>query len=195
MTDTVAWVALAVSIVGGLPGATGLVQQFRKRTRLALAIHNVTTGSFTPPGTPPGTSLVLLALSLGNQGERPVVLADVWMELRYNDHWVRLSNTLIPPDAAAALKEGGIVFPTNPSDLQKWTGALTQSAPFFGYLAASTSVIPLAVLQGEADIRGRLVCTDVLGKKFRLPFTLKGIDDGQPWTYPKHGMAIPERRV
>lgn len=185
----VALLSLAVATVGGVPGIISALEHRKKRAMLRISIGGLIVGDAVGSNGYERTML-LLAATIGNDGDTPITPGTMEAKLRMNDKWYALRPDLIPADlkfeGAQALFEGDLIS----RDLQQQRFTITPANPVTGMLMYSTAEFTSVEWRKGKRTKIRFKTIDLLGRVHETdaPLTLSDMKEGT--AFPKHGMTF-----
>ena len=185
--------SIAIAFLGGVPGLINLIAFFRDRPKLSANINNITSGNIEKKDNPDEYQHVLLAISMSNEGKKPITPVRFNLMYRHNNKWIPFSWILIPNSLAlpSDLQDISIENPAS-KDLQRFSDPITQGMPLFGFLMFVTKDVSLKELR-ENDFHFKLICLDIFGKKHKVIGKMaKKIITGKI-DYYRHGIVVNEK--
>jgi hypothetical protein len=104
--------------------------------------------------------------------------------------WHKMSKMLIPENSKFESSEQEITIDKPwESDLQKIKVSITQSMPAYGYLMFTNNALKKEAFQGTDTIY-KLICTDILGKKYSRKFSKIDNNIQSGLAFPKLGLTV-----
>lgn len=181
-------IALIIAFIGGVPGVVTIINFFHSPAELSIKPEIMIMGEMDEG--PDHFSTVFLTVTITNKGEKPLTPAFFELECKIDRKWIRFQSRLIPEKLQIDSPEA-IIEPAkaHKKDLQRFNSPISYVSPVQGFLLFVSDKIQPSDLNKKSNPL-RLVCTDILGKKWtqNLNWNIKKITKSE--IYPKHGITI-----
>ncbi len=183
--------SLVVAAAGGIPGIIIIINRFKSSSKLVVSPANFIFGNVRFNPDPIDYTLIFFSLTVTNEGEKPLSPGAFYLDIKKGRRWIKLEGRPIPEDINFPSKEQTIeVSEPWKNDLQRFSGAIPHGFPLLGFLYFVTDKIELNELRAMSEMKFRLRCTDIFGKRHKVTFTSSGKQSEKDIVYPKHGISI-----